>query len=92
MELVTVGWISEHSILPEFLSRVIVLDEVGDRLARVLNLLKPIAKGSECDGVDVLVDSVGAVVPVQQPGNALVPGGISLEPITRQFVKPVSGA
>lgn len=75
MELVTVDGILEHSILPVFLSQVIVLDEVGDRLASVLDLLVPVAKGSECDGVDSLVDGVGAVVPVQQSGYALMPGG-----------------
>jgi len=75
MELVTIGGILEHSVLPVFLSHVVVLDEVGDRLASVLDLLVPIAKGSERDGVDGLVDGVGAVVPVQQPGDALMPGG-----------------
>jgi len=75
MELDTVGWILEHPILPEFLSHVVVLDEVGDRLASVLDLLIPVAKGSECDGVVALADDVVAVVPVQQSGNALVPGG-----------------
>jgi len=75
MEFVTVGRILEHSILPVFLSQVVVLDEVGDRLARVLDLLVPVAEGKECEGVDGLVDDVGTVVPVQQPGDALMPGG-----------------
>jgi len=75
MEFVTVGGILEHSILPVFLSQVVVLDEVGDCFASVLDLLVPVAKGSERDGVDGLVDGVGAVVPVQQPGDALMPGG-----------------
>ena len=75
MELVTVDRVLEHSILPVFLCQVVVLDEVGDRLAGVLNLLVPVAKRSECNGVDGLVDGIGAVVPVQQPGDALMPGG-----------------
>ena len=75
VEFVTVGGILEHSILPIFLSHVVVLNEVGDRLASVLDLLVPIAEGSERDGVDALVDGVGPVVPVQQPGDALMPGG-----------------
>jgi len=88
MELVTVGGILEYSVLLVFLSYVVVLDEVGDRLARILDLLVPIAKRSECDGVG-LVGGVGAVVPVQQAGNALMPSGIALESITCHFVKPV---
>jgi len=40
----------------------------------VLYLLVPVAKGSECDGVGGLVDDIGAVVPVQDPSDALVPG------------------
>jgi len=64
MELVAVGRILENSILPVVLSYVVVLDEVGDRLASVLYLLVPVAKGSERDGVDGFVDGVGAVVPV----------------------------
>ena len=72
MELGTVDRILEHAVLPVFLGQVVILDEVGDRLACVLDLLVPIAKWSERDGVDGLVDDVGAVVPVQQPGDALV--------------------
>jgi len=79
MEFVTVGGILEHSILPIFLGHVVVLDEVGDRLASVLDLLVPVAKGSERDGVDALVDDIGAVVPVQQPGDALMPSGWRLK-------------
>lgn len=75
VEFVAVGGILEHSVLPVYLGDVVVLDEVGDRLASVLDLLVPVAKGSESDGVDGLVDGVDTVVPVQQPGNALVPGG-----------------
>jgi len=75
VELVTIGRVLEHSILPVFLGQVVVLDEVGDRLASVLDLLVPVAKGGECDGIDGLVDDVGAVVPVQQPGDALMSGG-----------------
>ena len=49
VELVTIGGVSEHSILPEKLGHVVVLDEVGDRLAGILDLLITVTKGSECD-------------------------------------------
>jgi len=91
MQFVTVVGILEYPILLVVLGHVVILDEVGDRFARVLDLLIPVAKGGECDGVDGCVDFVGAVVPVQQAGNALVPGGVALESITCQFIKPVSG-
>ena len=64
MELVTVYGILENLIHLIELSNVVVLDEVGDRLANVLDLLVPVAKRSECDGVDGLVDSVSAMMPV----------------------------
>lgn len=82
MELVTVDGILEHSIFPVELSHVVVLNEIGDRLASVLDLLVSVPKGSECDGVDGFVDGVGTVVPVQQPGDAFVPGGVALESVT----------
>jgi len=75
MELETVGWVLEYPILPELLGHVVVLDEVSGRLARVLDLLIPVAKGCDYDGVVVLVDGVGTVRKAQQPGNALVRGG-----------------
>lgn len=75
VKLVTVGGILEHSILLVKLSHVVVLDEVGDRLASVLNLLIPVAEGSERDGICGVIDGVCAVVPVQQPSDALVPCG-----------------
>jgi len=91
MEFVTVGGILENLILLVELGLVVVLDEVGDRLADVLDLLVAVAKGSERDGIGGLVNGVGAMVPVQQPGDTLVLGGVAHESITRQFVEPISG-
>jgi len=91
MEFVTVERILEHSIFLVELSHVVVLDEVGNRLAGVLDLLVSVSKGSECDGVDGFIDGVGTVVPVQQPGDTLVPGGVALESITSQLIVSVSG-
>ena len=64
MELVTISGVLEYLILLVKLGLVVVLDEVCDRLARVLDLLVPVAKGTECDRVDGTVDDVGAVVPI----------------------------
>jgi len=54
----------EHLILLVELGLVVVLDEVCDRLANILNLLIPVTKRIERDGIDGLVDGIGAVVPV----------------------------
>ena len=75
MEFWTVCGVLENLIFLVEFSLVVILDEVGDRLANVLDLLVPVAKGCERDRVDGLVDGVSAVVPVQQAGNALVPCG-----------------
>jgi len=91
MEFVTVDGILKDLILLVELGLVVVLDEVGDRLANVLNLLVPVAKGSERDGVGGLVNGVGAVVPVQQPSNTLMLCGVAHESVARQFVEPIGG-
>jgi len=91
MELVTVGWILEYLIHLVELGLVVVLNKVGHRFANVLDLLIPIAKGSEFNGVGSLVDGIGAVVPVQDPGDTLMPSGVALESITRQLVETVGG-
>ena len=75
MEFGTIDGILENLILLVELSLVVVLDEVGDRLADVLDLLVAVAKGSERDGIGGLVNGVGAMVPVQQPGDTLMLGG-----------------
>ena len=75
MEFVTVDGILENLIFLVKLCLVVILDKVGDSFANVLDLLVPVAKGSESDGVDGCVNGVGAVVPVQESGDALVPGG-----------------
>ena len=75
MELVTVGWILEYLVQLVELGLVVVLDEIGNRFTDVLNLLIPVTEGSERDGVDVLVDGVSAMVPVQDSGDTLMSGG-----------------
>ena len=75
MELVTVSWILEYLIHLVKFGLVIVLDEVCDRFANVLNLLVPVAKRIECDGIGGLVNNIGAVVPVQNPSYTLMLGG-----------------
>jgi len=89
VKLETVDGILEHLIQLVILGQVVVLDEVGDRRARVLNLLKPVTEGIERDGIYGSVDDVLTVVPVQQPSNALVNCGVAHESITRQFVVSV---
>lgn len=64
VELVTVGWILEYLIHLVELGLIVVLDEVGHGFTNVLNLLIPVSERGERDGVDSLVDDVGAVVPV----------------------------
>ena len=75
MELVTVGWILEYLVQLVELGLVVVLDEIGNRFTDVLNLLIPVTEGSERDGVDVLIDGVSAMVPVQDSGDTLMSGG-----------------
>ena len=75
MEFVTVGWILEYLIHLVKLGLVVVFDEVGHRFANVLDLLVTVTERSKGDGVDGLVDGVGAVVPVQNSCDALVPSG-----------------
>lgn len=75
MELVAVSWILEYLIHFVKLCLVVVLDEVCDRFANVLDLLVSVAKGSERDGISGLVNNIGAVVPVQNPSNTLMLGG-----------------
>jgi len=83
MELVTVGWILEYLIHLVELALIVVLDEVGHRFTDILDLLIAVTEGGERDGVGGLVDGVGAVVPVQNTCNALMPSGVALESITR---------
>ena len=52
MEFVTVDGILENLVQLVELGLVVVLNEVGDRLANVLDLLVPVTKWSERDGVD----------------------------------------
>ena len=52
MEFVTVCGVLENLVQLVELGLVVVLDEVGDRLANVLDLLVPVTKWSERDGVD----------------------------------------
>ena len=75
MKFVAVDGILENLIFLVKLGLVVILDKVGDGLANVLDLLVPVAKGSESDGIYGGVNGVGAVVPVQKSGDALVPGG-----------------
>jgi len=91
VKLVTVDGILEHLVLLVNLSLVVILYEVGDRHARALDLLISVIKGLKCDGIYGAVDDVFAVVPAHHPSNALGRRGIALEPVTTQFVVPVSG-
>jgi len=91
MELVTVGWILEYLIQLVELGLIVVLDEVGDSFTNVLDLLIPVTERSKRDRVDSLVDSIGAVMPVQNSCDALMPSGVAQESITRQLVEPVGG-
>ena len=74
MELVTVGWILEYLVHLVELGLVVVLDEVGYRFTNVLDLLIPITKRSECNGVGILVDNIGAMVPIHDPSDTLMRG------------------
>jgi len=64
VQFVTICGILEHLILLVELGLVVVLDEVRNGFANVLNLLIPVTQRSERDGIDGLVDDVGTVVPV----------------------------
>jgi hypothetical protein len=75
MELVTVSWILEYLIHLVELGLIVVLDEVGHRFANVLYLLIAVTERSECDGVGSLVNGVGAMVPIQNSCDALMPSG-----------------
>ena len=75
MEFVAVGWVLEYLIHLVKFGLVVVFDEVGHCFADVLDLLITITERGERDGVNRLVDGVGAVVPVQNSCDALVPCG-----------------
>lgn len=75
MEFVAIGWILEYLIQLVELGLIVALDEVCHRFTNVLDLLIPVTERSESDGVGGLVDSVGAVMPIQNSCNALMLGG-----------------
>ena len=76
MEFVTAGWILEYLIHLVKLGLVVVFDEVDHRFANVLDVLVTVTERSNWDGVDSLVDGIGAVVPVQNSCDASLSIGL----------------